>query len=91
EAFVLAFNEVVAQGSTIASIPKMTQASAPAAPLATVAAPTSMRKAPSADAEAVRALMVGTTLTPTGKREGLFVEVTDNFGTTGWVSVETLN
>jgi hypothetical protein len=43
-----------------------------------------------ANAAVVRALRAGTTLNPTGKREGLFVEVTDNFGTTGWVSVEDL-
>ena len=91
EAFVLAFNEVVAQESTIASVAKATPAAAQASNVATVAAATNMLKAPAANAEAVRALMVGTTLTPTGKREGLFVEVKDNFGTTGWVSVEKLN
>lgn len=91
EAFVLAFNQVVAQEATIASVPKMTPAVAQAPSQATVAAPTNMLKSPASDAEAVRALMVGTTLTPTGNRDGLFVEVKDNFGTTGWVSVEKLN
>lgn len=90
EAFVIAFNEVVAQNATLASVPKMAaQASEPQ--YATVAVATSMLATPSADGEAVRGLMVGTTLTPTGRREGLFIEVEDNFGTKGWVSVEALN
>lgn len=91
EAFVLAFNEVVAQEATIASVPRMA-AAAPAEPeYATVTAETQMVASPMADAESVRALMVGTTLTPTGRREGLYIEVEDNFGTRGWVSVEALN
>jgi hypothetical protein len=44
-----------------------------------------------AEAESLRMLRAGSTVSPTGKREGLFVEVADNFGTTGWVSVEDLN
>lgn len=91
EAFILAFNDVVAQEATIASVAKASPAAAKASDVATVAAATNMLKAPKSDAETVRALMVGTTLTPTGKRDGLFVEVKDNFGTTGWVSVEKLN
>jgi len=94
EAFIIAFNDVVAKKDTIASIPKMAAATAvsPQKPaLATVAAATSMHATPSANSDKVRALMAGTTLTPTGRREGLFIEVEDNFGTTGWVSVETLN
>jgi hypothetical protein len=38
----------------------------------------------------VRALRAGTDLTPTGKRDGLFIEVKDSYGTQGWVSVEDL-
>ena len=38
----------------------------------------------------LRGLRAGTTVTPTGKRDGLFVEVKDSFGTTGWASVEDL-
>ncbi|MDY7097269.1 MAG: SH3 domain-containing protein [Pseudomonadota bacterium] len=92
EAFVIAFNELVAQEATIASVPKAQPAVASAQPnYATVAAATSMMATPATDGTKVRDLMVGTTLTPTGKREGLFVEVKDNFGTTGWVSVESLN
>jgi hypothetical protein len=61
-----------------------------AAPGAVVAADTVMRAAASKDAAEVRALRTGTELEPTGNREGLFVEVKDNFGTLGWVSVEDL-
>lgn len=91
EAFVLAFNEVVAQQATIASVPRTTAAVASEPQYATVVAETSMLAEPIADAQAVRNLMVGTTLTPTGRREGIFIEVEDNFGTKGWVSVETIN
>lgn len=91
EAFIIAFNEVVAQEAMIASVPKATPAAAAAPDYATVAAATAMMATPSADGKKVRDLMVGTTLTPTGKREGLFIEVKDNFGTAGWVSVEKLN
>ena len=59
-------------------------------PGAVVAVDTVMRAAARADAPAVRSLRAGTELDPTGKREGLFLEVKDNFGTLGWVSVEDL-
>lgn len=49
-----------------------------------------LRAAASADAAAVRSLRAGTKLDPTGERSGLFVEVKDNFGTSGWVLVEDL-
>lgn len=93
EAFVLAFNDLVAQKAAIAAAPKAAPqpAAATAADLATVAATATMLEAPAAGAKVVRNLRVGTTLTPTGKREGLFIEAKDSFGTTGWVSVESLN
>ncbi|MBU7579205.1 MAG: SH3 domain-containing protein [Porphyrobacter sp.] len=92
EAFVLAFNDLVGQKAAIAATPKASPAAAQAATdLATVAATTNMLEAPAANAKVVRSLRVGTTLTPTGKREGLFIEARDSFGTTGWVSVENLN
>ncbi len=50
-----------------------------------------MLGAPEAAGKAVRNLRAGTQLSPTGKRDGLFIEVQDNFGTTGWVSVEDLH
>ena len=94
EAFILAFNEVTAQGQTIASIPKAAPAAAAApasaTPAASVAIDTILRAGPAEDAEEVRMLRAGTDLTPTGKREGLYIEVQDNYGTTGWVSVEDL-
>lgn len=91
EAFILAFNDVVAQDTVIASVPKAEPAAAAEPEYATVAINTSMMAAPMAEAEKLRGLMVGTTVAPTGRREGLFIEVEDNFGTTGWVSVEALN
>lgn len=90
EAFMIAFNSLVGQQAVIASSPQAAKAAAPVAALATVAVDTALRSTPAAKGLAVRALRAGTTLTPTGKREGLFVEVADNFGTKGWVSVEDL-
>jgi hypothetical protein len=87
EAFIIAFNAVAAQGPVLAQAPK---AAAPAAAMANVVSDTAMRAMPAADAAEVRKLRAGTTLTPTGKRDGLFVEVEDSFGTKGWVSVEDL-
>lgn len=93
EAFVLAFNDLVEERAAIASAPRASSAaSASAAPqTATVATAAAMLAAPAAGAKVLRSLRVGTTLTPTGKRDGLFIEAKDNFGTTGWVSVESLN
>lgn len=90
EAFMIAFNGLVAQEAAIAATPQAAPLAAAAPKLATVAVDTSLRSVPAAGAAVVRALRAGTTLTPTGKREGLFVEVADNFGSTGWVSVEEL-
>ena len=87
EAFIIAFNAVATQGPVPAQAPK---AAAPASALASVATDTVMRAAPAPDGSEVRKLRSGTTLTPTGKRDGLFVEVEDSFGTRGWVSVEDL-
>ncbi|KPF62977.1 SH3 domain-containing protein [Porphyrobacter sp. AAP60] len=89
EAFVLAFNQLVAQRELMASAPEAAGGAA-AEPSAVVAVDTVMRSAAAADASAVRSLRAGTELDPTGKRAGLFIEVKDNFGTTGWVSVEDL-
>lgn len=92
EAFVIAFNQVVAQGETIQSVPKMQPAvaQAPQEPAAMTAVDTVMRSAPDVASAEVRALRSGTELKPTGGREGLFIEVEDNYGTKGWVSVEDL-
>ena len=93
EAFVIAFNEVVAQKQTIASVPRVQPAvaAAPAAPATVTAVDTVMRVSPDATAAEVRALRSGTELKPTGERSGLFIEVEDNYGTKGWVSVEDLS
>lgn len=87
EAFVIAFNGLVAQKDVLETSPK---AAGGASNLATVAVDTTLRATPALTGAAVRTLRSGTTLTPSGKREGLFVEVKDNFGTAGWVSVEDL-
>lgn len=91
EAYVVAFNQLVSQRQLMEAAPAPAAAAAASAEaVAVVAVDTVMRGAPQADAPAVRSLRAGTQLDPTGKREGLFVEVKDNFGTTGWVSVEDL-
>ena len=87
-AFIKAFNSVVTQDAALASAPKPV-AVAPAAPMATAAIDTQLYEMP-VKGKSVRALRAGTTLTPTGKRDGLFAEVKDSFGTTGWVSVEDM-
>ena len=89
EAFVIAFNNLIAQRAAIEAAPAVAAAQ-PEAPAAAVAVDTVMRSGPSAEAGELRSLRAGTELTPTGRREGLFIEATDNFGTTGWVSVEDL-
>lgn len=88
EAFVIAFNQLVAQRDLMTGAAEPA-AAAPAAG-AVVAVDTVMRAAATAEAGVVRNLRAGTTLTATGQRDGLFVEVKDSFGTTGWVSVEDL-
>ena len=89
EAFVLAFNQLVAQRSVLDSAPAAGNA-ATSASVAVVAVDTKMRSASAANAAEVRTLRAGTELTPTGERNGLWLEVADNFGTKGWVSVEDL-
>lgn len=91
EAFVIAFNSVSAQGQALQQAKAMTPAPAAAAePAAVVAIDTIMRGGPASDAAEVRTLRAGTELKPTGGRDGLFIEVEDNYGTKGWVSVEDL-
>ena len=87
EAFIIAFNEVSAQGAVLNQAPK---AAAPALTAVRTAIESTMRSGPSATASQVRSLRAGTELKPTGRRDGLFIEVEDNYGTKGWVSVEEL-
>lgn len=90
-AFVIAFNNVVAQQAALAAVKPAaaTATSAATKPGFTTAVDTKLFAQPAAG-EAVRALRAGTALVPTGVREGLFVEVNDAYGTKGWVSVEDL-
>lgn len=93
EAFIIAFNSVVQQRSALSGAATMASAApnpATAPAKIIVAVDTQMRVAPQAGAAPVRALRADTLLQPTGKRDGLFIEVADNFGTQGWVSVEDL-
>ncbi|MEP5936916.1 MAG: SH3 domain-containing protein [Erythrobacter sp.] len=91
EAFIIAFNQVVEQQAVITMAPQAASAVAePETVKAIVAVETSMYAAASAEGESLRSLRAGTELTPTGNREGLMIEVSDNYGTTGWVSVEDM-
>lgn len=91
-AFIQAFNSVVSQSSALAAVRGGAQAGATGAAASsgyTTAVDTQMYAA-AAKGATVRALRAGTALQPTGSRSGLFVEVKDSFGTTGWVTVEDL-
>ena len=88
-AFIEAYNSLASQGGALAATQQALSA-APTAATYTVAVITSMRGSPSATGTEVRSLRPDTELTPTGNKEGLFVEMTDNYGTKGWVSVEDL-
>lgn len=90
EAFVKAFNAVSAQGPSLASLAPAAPAVAAAAASATTAVDTKMYGNPDAKSAALRTVRAGTALTPTGQRNGLFIEVQDGFGTKGWVSVEDM-
>ena len=95
-AFIIAFNNVVAQQATLAAIRPAGGAAAAgkAMPVATTPGYTTAIDtklyAQAGKGEVVRALRAGTALTPSGVREGLFVEVSDAYGTKGWISVEDL-
>lgn len=92
-AFVIAFNAVVAQQAALASVKPAAGAIGATAvsttPGYTTAIDTKLYAQP-AVGQTVRALRSGTALKPTGVREGLFVEVSDAYGSKGWVSVEDL-
>ncbi|AMO73289.1 SH3 domain-containing protein [Sphingorhabdus sp. M41] len=89
EAFIIAFNSVVSQAGALSTVHTASPA-AEAAATYTVAVDTNLYASASANAKTVRALRADTELTPTGSKAGLFVEVSDNYGTKGWVSVEDL-
>jgi hypothetical protein len=85
-AFVQAFNSVVAQGSALAAARGPTAS----ASKAYVTAIDTKMYGQANKANVVRTLRAASSLTPTGRRDGLFVQVRDAYGTTGWVSVEDL-
>ena len=89
-AFVLAFNAIVAQQAALTGAkPAGGVTTASARPSFTTAIDTQLFLAP-AGGDVVRALQAGTVLTPNGGRDGGFVEVSDAYGSKGWVSVEAL-
>ena len=89
EAFIKAFNALSAQS---AGLPQVAAAAPAAATPASAATAVDTRMYASADknSSVLRTLRAGTSIKPTGKRQGLFVEAEDGFGTKGWVSVEDL-
>ncbi|WP_417621720.1 SH3 domain-containing protein [Parasphingorhabdus sp.] len=89
EAFIIAYNSVVSQAGALSAVPPATPASEASATY-TVAVDTNLYASADGKGETVRALRAETELSPTGNKEGLFVEVSDNYGTKGWVSVEDL-
>lgn len=91
-AFIKAFNSVVGQAATLTAVGSAGASAtvASAAPSGYSTAVDTMMYAKPAKGATLRSVRANSTLTPTGKREGLFVEVKDNFGTQGWVSVEDL-
>lgn len=92
EAFIKAFNAVSAQGPTLASMAaSVAPAAAPAAVAsATTAIDTKMFASADKSSASLRTVRAGTALSPTGQRQGLFIEVQDSYGTKGWVSVEDM-
>jgi hypothetical protein len=90
-AFINAFNAVTNQADALDSVPAARAAAAApgASAVPTTAVDTNLYAQPAKGA-VVRALRAGTALTATGKKQGLFVEMKDSFGTQGWVSVEDL-
>lgn len=90
EAFVLAFNQVVGQRALLLDTPVAGSPAALDNAPAIVAVDTVMRATASNNGAEVRSLRAGTEINPTGQRAGLFIEAQDNYGTTGWVSVEDL-
>lgn len=93
-AFIEAYNALASQAGALAAVAPKAPEPAPATPAPsasyTVAVDTRLLASAAPGAEQVRALRAATTLIPTGNKEGLFVEVTDSYGTKGWVSVEDL-
>jgi hypothetical protein len=88
--FIRAYNQLVAKAMVPGAL------DAPAVPTAAdrtsfvAAVDATMYAAPAAAAPVLATIGAGTGLKATGRREGGFVELTDAFGTTGWVSLDAL-
>lgn len=90
EAFIKAFNAISAQGPALASMVTAAAPAPAAAPAATTAVDTKMYANADKNSASLRTVRAGSALSPTGQRQGLFIEVQDSFGTKGWVSVEDM-
>jgi len=90
EAYIIGFNQLVAQRSALEAAPQAGAPAASAEPAAIAAVETTVRAGPSGTAAEVRSLRAGTGLKPPGNRDGLWIEAEDNFGTRGWVSLVDL-
>lgn len=104
--FVMAFNNLVAQARAMGvgkieepeiaapanpiTQPMQEVEPDPEPPQVVVAAVSSLYLEPSRDADAVRAIRPGNSLTVIGDLEGIFLPVSDAYGVLGWVSVEDL-
>lgn len=88
-AFIIAFNSVVAQGAALTKA-VATAASAGTSAGVVVAVDTKMFETPTRTGAVVRSVRAGSSLQPSGQRQGIFVEMSDDFGSKGWVSVEDL-
>ena len=89
EAFILAYNSVISQAGALSAVQTAASQTQESSKY-TVAVDTNLYASAEQNAQTVRALRAETELTPTGGKSGLFVEVSDNYGTKGWVSVEDL-
>ena len=81
--FVNAYTKMVTQLGLLGDGPAPA-AAAPSKSFVTTA-PTNMRKSPSAKAAVIRNLPPGSTVYPTGKKDGLWWEIADENDNTGWV------
>ncbi|MFZ4689397.1 MAG: SH3 domain-containing protein [Polymorphobacter sp.] len=89
-AFIIAYNSVIAQGAALNRAITTAATASTGGGGATTAVDTKMFATASRTGTVVRSVRSGTTLKPTGQRQGIFVEVADDFGSKGWVSVEDL-
>jgi len=84
-AYIVAYRDLVAR---ISALPPPSREEPQKA--YTIIQQTYMYKGPSRK-DQLRKLRANTVVYPTGKKDGIFLEVEDDFGITGWVSVEDLS